>query len=99
MYLGRIVESGSAKSVCEKPKHPYTQALISAVPTIDSAGRKKRIVPLGDPPSPLDIPSGCPFHTRCPMAQAICKTDPPPLREIVPGHRSACHFAEQVSPL
>jgi oligopeptide/dipeptide ABC transporter ATP-binding protein len=98
MYLGRIVESGEAKAICEKPKHPYTQALISAVPTIDSAGRKKRIVPLGDPPSPLDTPAGCPFHTRCPMAQAICKTDSPPLREIVPGHRAACHFAEQVSP-
>jgi oligopeptide/dipeptide ABC transporter ATP-binding protein len=97
MYLGRIVESAGAKDVCESPKHPYTQALISAVPSVDKRTSSNRIVPRGDPPSPLNVPSGCPYHTRCPMAEKRCEIDTPPLREIAPGHWSACHFAERVS--
>jgi len=94
MYLGRIVESGDAKSVCRAPKHPYTQALISAVPQIDPESKRQRILLSGDVPSPIHPPGGCPFHPRCPIAEARCKTEVPVLREINPGHRAACHLAK-----
>jgi oligopeptide transport system ATP-binding protein len=94
MYLGKIVEIGPATEVVEEPKHPYTQALISAVPVVDPDLKRPRIVLPGDVPSPINPPSGCPFHPRCPIAQDICKTDFPPLREITPGHWASCHFAK-----
>ncbi len=94
MYLGKVVEIGPAKAVVEEPKHPYTQALISAVPVVDPDSKRQRIVLPGDVPSPINPPSGCPFHPRCPIAQDICKVDLPPLREITPGHYAACHFAK-----
>jgi oligopeptide transport system ATP-binding protein len=93
MYLGRIVESGEAKELCRAPKHPYTQALLSAVPVVDPDSKRQRILLAGDVPSPIHPPSGCPFHPRCPVAEARCKTEVPPLRELAPGHLAACHLA------
>jgi oligopeptide/dipeptide ABC transporter ATP-binding protein len=94
MYLGRIVESGAAKTVCREPKHPYTQALLSAVPQVDPDTKRQRIILSGDVPSPIHPPGGCPFHPRCPVAEARCKTEVPALREIAPGHNAACHLAK-----
>jgi oligopeptide transport system ATP-binding protein len=94
MYLGKIVELAEAKSVVRSPKHPYTQALISAVPVIDPKSKRQRIVLPGDVPSPINPPSGCPFHPRCPMAEARCRTEAPALREVTPGHWASCHFAK-----
>jgi len=93
MYLGKVVEMGDAKAVCRQPKHPYTQALISAVPVIDPASKRKRIVLSGDVPSPIHPPAGCPFHPRCPMAEERCKKEVPLLRELGTGHFAACHLA------
>ena len=93
MYLGRIVEDGEAKGVCRSPKHPYTQALLSAVPVVNPDAKRQRILLAGDVPSPIHPPSGCPFHPRCPVAEARCRTEVPPLREIEPGRRAACHLA------
>jgi oligopeptide/dipeptide ABC transporter ATP-binding protein len=92
MYLGRIVEAGEANEICKAPKHPYTQALISAVPVVDPDAKRKRIVLAGDIPSPLNPPSGCPFHPRCPIAIDRCRTEVPPLREVA-GRNVACHLA------
>jgi len=94
MYLGKIVELSSAKAVVENPKHPYTQALISAVPVVDPDSKRQRIVLPGDVPSPINPPSGCPFHPRCPVAIPRCQVEIPPLREIVPSHWAACHLAK-----
>ncbi len=97
MYLGRIVEIGECKAVYEKPLHPYSKALISAAPVPDPAySHDERIILKGDLPSPANPPSGCRFHTRCPMAEDKCKVDDPALREIEPGHFSACHCAEKL---
>ncbi len=93
MYLGRIVEAGDAKAVCSLPKHPYTQALISAVPVIDPGSTHKRIVLSGDVPSPLNPPPGCPFHPRCPIAEPRCRTESPELRQLEEQRHVACHFA------
>lgn len=94
MYLGKIVEMGNAKPVCRHPKHPYTQALISAVPVVDPQSKRKRILLSGDVPSPIDPPTGCPFHPRCPVAEPRCKTERPVLREVAEGHFAACHLAK-----
>ncbi len=94
MYLGNIVETGPTRSVTRLPRHPYTQALISAVPTLDPATRRKRIVLAGDVPSPVHPPRGCPFHPRCPMAEPRCRFEPPIPREILPDHWVTCHLAK-----
>ncbi|MCF3946481.1 ATP-binding cassette domain-containing protein [Acidiphilium sp. AL] len=93
MYLGAIVELGPAEAVLASPAHPYTQALISAVPVADPARarEKRRIVLAGDPPSPSNPPSGCPFHPRCGFATEICTTTKPPLAPLPDGRLTACH--------
>jgi oligopeptide transport system ATP-binding protein len=93
MYLGRIVEAGEADEICKTPKHPYTQALISAVPVVDPDAKRRRIILSGDIPSPLKPPSGCPFHPRCPMAEDRCRTEAPKLRKLPDDRQVACHLA------
>jgi oligopeptide/dipeptide ABC transporter ATP-binding protein len=94
MYLGLVVELADAKTIVSSPKHPYTQALISAVPVVDPASKRQRIVLPGDVPSPIDPPPGCPFHPRCPIAEPRCREEKPSLRELAPGHTAACHLAK-----
>jgi oligopeptide/dipeptide ABC transporter ATP-binding protein len=96
MYLGRIVELADAPALYATPKHPYTKALLSAVPRIDASKRSPRLVLAGDVPSPIDPPAGCAFHPRCPVADkpAACFTDIPALRTLANGTRAACHVAE-----
>ena len=93
MYLGRIVELGPKRQIYAAPHHPYTQALLSAAPEPDPDRQSQRIILEGDVPSPSKVPPGCSFHTRCPIAQEICRRDRPPLREVAPGQFAACHFA------
>jgi oligopeptide/dipeptide ABC transporter ATP-binding protein len=94
MYLGRIVELASAPALYAAPRHPYTRALLSAVPELSPGDKRVRLKLHGDIPSPLDPPSGCSFHPRCPDAQrGLCDVQRPPLREVAPGHQAACHFA------
>lgn len=96
MYLGNIVELGEAKTIFEDPRHPYTVALLSSIPTTDiDSHKKERILLEGNIPSPIKPPSGCKFHTRCYMACDKCQRVPPPLTEIEPGHFVACHFPER----
>jgi oligopeptide/dipeptide ABC transporter ATP-binding protein len=96
MYLGKIVELADRVGLYEKPMHPYTHALLSAVPIPDTKrkGRRERIRLQGDVPSPINPPAACRFHTRCWKAQNICKTTEPPLLQLAPGHQVACHFPE-----
>jgi oligopeptide/dipeptide ABC transporter ATP-binding protein len=93
MYLGRIVEMGPKRQVYAQPHHPYTQALLSAAPQPDPDYASKRIILEGDVPSPTRVPPGCSFHTRCPIAQDICKRERPLLADVGQGQRAACHFA------
>jgi len=92
MYLGRIVELADKRALFASPQHPYTEALLSAVPVPEPATISQRIVLQGDVPSPINPPSGCHFHPRCPYAFARCRTEPPLLREVAPGHFAACHL-------
>lgn len=92
MYLGRIVEIAPNKDLFASPQHPYTEALLSAVPVPDPTIAPKRIILQGDVPSPINRPNGCHFHTRCPYAKARCSVEAPVMREISPGHFAACHF-------
>jgi oligopeptide/dipeptide ABC transporter ATP-binding protein len=92
MYLGRIVELATTRELFIRPSHPYTEALLSAVPVPDPKYQRKQIVLGGDVPSPINRPTGCHFHTRCPYAQERCKVEEPQLEEISPGHSVACHF-------
>ncbi len=94
MYLGRIVELAEAKTLVREPMHPYTRALISAVPAIDPNSKQQRIVLPGDVPSPIHPPPGCAFHPRCPLAQSRCRNEVPAWRQVGPGHWAACHLAE-----
>ena len=92
MYLGKIVESTSYRELYTNPMHPYTQALLSAIPTSDMKSRKKRIILTGDVPSPIDPPSGCRFHPRCPKRMDICDQTEPELRDAGEKHYVACHL-------
>ncbi|WP_273852917.1 ABC transporter ATP-binding protein [Guptibacillus spartinae] len=95
MYLGRIVEMADSEKLYLDSKHPYTQALLSAVPVPDPEYGKDRIILKGDVPSPSNPPPGCPFHTRCPKAMDVCSSVVPEFREIEPGHHTACHLYEE----
>jgi oligopeptide/dipeptide ABC transporter ATP-binding protein len=92
MYLGEFVETGPVRSILEAPKHPYTQALLSAVPRVDAGGAAARILLTGDLPSPLDPPVGCKFHTRCPYATDLCKQRAPAPVAAAPDHVVSCHL-------
>ena len=94
MYLGVIVEEGPSEALFSNPLHPYTRALLASVPIPDPSLRRDRALLEGEVPTPVAIPSGCRFRTRCPLAQEICARESPPLRTFHSGHRSACHFAE-----
>jgi oligopeptide/dipeptide ABC transporter ATP-binding protein len=103
MYLGQIVELTSSEELYRAPRHPYTLALLSAIPDADPRRRRKRLVLKGDVPSPVNPPAGCHFHTRCWLREQLgnpeqCVSQEPELRELAPGHKVKCHFAEQVSP-
>ena len=95
MYLGRLVELASARDLYETPKHPYTRALLSAIPVPDPKSRRKRIVLAGEVPSPMNPPGGCPFHPRCPEAKAVCSAQPPQTVDVGTSgqrHQVACHL-------
>jgi len=95
MYLGRIVEMADKRTLFETPLHPYSEALLSAVPIPRSSARgRKRVILTGDVPSPINPPPGCHFHTRCPYAMPRCRIEAPALREVTPGHLAACHLHE-----
>jgi peptide/nickel transport system ATP-binding protein len=96
MYLGRIVEQGDPDRLFAAPAHPYTQALVSAIPT-HARAKKKRIVLPGEPPNPVGRPAGCAFHPRCPHAVERCHLETPALRTLADGRRAACHLAEQIA--
>ena len=91
MYLGRIVEHTDKATIFARPLHPYTQALMAAVPIADPASRRDKQHVMGDVPSPIDRPGGCHFHPRCRFAQPQCRVEEPVLREVQPGHLAACH--------
>ncbi len=97
MYLGRLVELADGESLFERALHPYTRALIAAVPIPDPRKRRERHVLRGDPPSPFAPPPGCRFHTRCPHAEARCRSEVPELRPVAQGHAVACHLAERLA--
>ena len=93
MYLGELVETAATGAIFSAPKHPYTKALLAAVPRTDARRRARRAVLRGEAPSPVDLPGGCRFHPRCPRAEARCAREAPALRPVAPGQLAACHFA------
>ncbi|MGH8431713.1 MAG: oligopeptide/dipeptide ABC transporter ATP-binding protein, partial [Solimonas sp.] len=97
MYLGRIVEQGEAERLFAEPAHPYTRALVSAIPVAVCANgpRRERLLLQGDPPNPVDVPTGCAFHTRCPFAIAACKVETPVLKTQADGRLVACHRVDE----
>ena len=97
MYLGRIVELTTTRELFDHPLHPYTEALLSAVPVPDPTVRRKRLILSGDVPSPMDLPAGCRFHTRCPYAFDRCRHEEPKLAEVAPAHVVACHLREPIA--
>jgi oligopeptide/dipeptide ABC transporter ATP-binding protein len=99
MYLGKVMELSPAEELYDKPIHPYSQALLSAIPVPDPRENRarNRVVVGGEPPSPVNPPSGCVFHTRCPRAQERCSAEVPPLTEYANGHLAACHYPLHVS--
>lgn len=98
MYLGRIVETAPPRKLFAMPRHPYTRALISAIPSLDPDDRGRAEKLEGEIPSPANPPSGCTFHTRCPMARERCRQEAPALRTMADGHQAACHFSEEMAP-
>jgi oligopeptide/dipeptide ABC transporter ATP-binding protein len=92
MYLGRIVETGATAELFRNPLHPYTRALLQAIPVPEPGRPRERAILEGEIPSPTDPPPGCRFHTRCPVAIDVCRRDDPRLREVAPGRRVACHL-------
>ena len=96
MYVGKIVELAPTDELLRNPKHPYTEALVSAVPPADPLIKMERIILEGDVPSPANPPSGCVFHPRCRYAQDICSREEPPVVEVAPGHSARCHFAHEL---
>jgi peptide/nickel transport system ATP-binding protein/oligopeptide transport system ATP-binding protein len=99
MYLGKVVEIADKRAIFTRPQHPYTEALLEAVPVPDPTARRKRRVLAGDVPSPINPPSGCRFHTRCPYVEARCKVEEPVLKEVAPGQLVACHLRQPVAML
>jgi peptide/nickel transport system ATP-binding protein len=97
MYLGKIVEIADKKNLFDSPLHPYTKALLSSIPVPNPVLKRERVILKGDVPSPINPPSGCRFHTRCPFATEKCKLEEPALRELTENHFVSCHFAEQLS--
>jgi peptide/nickel transport system ATP-binding protein len=97
MYVGKVVELATTEELYQRPMHPYTEALMSAVPNPDPKRRSNRIVLRGEIPDPSNPPSGCYFHPRCPYAQDRCRTETPALREVAPGRFAACHFSEELA--
>jgi oligopeptide/dipeptide ABC transporter ATP-binding protein len=97
MYLGKIVEMAPATQLYTEPKHPYTEALLSAIPRSDPDQKSRRIILAGDVPSPANPPSGCKFHPRCRYAQLLCQESEPDLQEVKYGHFAACHFAKELT--
>ena len=96
MYLGRLVEFADTENLFEKPMHPYTEALLSAVPVADPTVQNERIPLMGEIPTPANPPSGCYFHTRCRYCTEKCSRQPPEYKELEPGHFVACHRAEEL---
>src|SRR5437762_9989862 len=99
MYLGRVVELGPADAIFDQPQHPYTRALLGSRPSMDPARRIEEPPITGDPPNPIDPPSGCRFHTRCPFAEPVCRTTEPALRPAPDdnAHVVACHMLDPAS--
>ena len=97
MYLGKLVELADSEDLVDRPLHPYTRALIDAIPVPDPKAPKLRVSISGEIPSPTDVPKGCSFNPRCPYAKDRCKVEEPELREVEPGHWVACHFAEEIA--
>ncbi|MGF6952535.1 peptide/nickel transport system ATP-binding protein [Neobacillus sp. B4I6] len=97
MYLGKVVEIANKKDLFDSPLHPYTKALLSSIPVPNPVHKRERVTLKGDVPSPIDPPSGCRFHTRCPFVTEKCKLEEPALRELAENHFVSCHFAEQLS--
>jgi len=96
LYLGRVAEAGPTGELLARPAHPYTLALRSAVPEVDAAARRSRIILPGDTPQAGSMPPGCPFHPRCPLAIDVCRTTVPTLQPVAPGRQAACHRAGEV---